>query len=272
MFDARRVAVVGVLGRPFVNLEPLLDLTALDAVHEEICVALAQLPTTYTGGSHRSMEIAAPSRAAEIGVDYGEVIAAFSDAELRTFARLADHPLDPDELRGKTFGEERDVPLSRPQMLWLETRHGVYFPWKVFYELMPVARWEDKDRLDGKRFTREAETFLPKTVQFLRSLPLLGIGRANLLGLRSGDHGTVHRDGNSDAPPAEFLMFCPAANKELFVWDEQQKHEHVARGRAFWFNDADYHGVRPAPHFRYSLRVDGPFTPDFRRRLSELSA
>lgn len=264
------MAIVGVLSRAFVDLEPLLDLGALDSVHEEICTALAQLPTTYTGGSHRSMEIAAPSRAHEIGIDYGEVIASLSSEQLAAFRHLADDPSAyAGDLQGKTYGEERELPLSRAQMLWLEARHGVYFPWKVFYELMPVSRWEDKDRLEGKRFTREAETFLPKTVQFLRSLPLLGIGRANVLGLRSFDHGTVHRDGDRDAPPAEFLLFCPGRNKELFVWDEQERHEHVVSSRAFWFNDADYHGVRPAPHFRYSLRVDGPFTPELRQQMIE---
>lgn len=264
------VAVVGVLGRPFIDLEPWLDLTALAAVHEEICIALAQLPTGYTGGSHRSMQIVAPSRAAEVGTDYGEVIAAFSDDEFAVFRSLADDPsLYTGDMRARSYGEEREVPLSRTQMLWLEAKHGVYFPWKVFYQLMPIDRWEDKDRLDGKRFTREAETFLPNTLRLLRSLPLRGIGRANILGLRSGDHGTVHRDGEAEAAPAEFVMLCPAGNKELFVWDEDTRQEHVARSRAFWFNDADYHGVRPAPHFRYSLRVDGPFTPELRSKMIE---
>jgi hypothetical protein len=39
----------------------------------------------------------------------------------------------------------------------------------------------------------------------------------------------------------------------------------------YWFNDMDYHGVEPDPFFRYSVRVDGIFTPaflkDLRRRL-----
>ncbi len=265
------VALLGLFGQPFVDLSSLLDLSALDAVHDEICLALSELPTTYTGGSHRSMQIAAPSRDAEVLTDYGEVIATFGADEFATFRSLADDPAGyPDDARACSFGEERDQPLSRAQMLWLEIRHGVYFPWKAFYELMPVARWEDKDRTAGKRFTREAETFLPRTLAFLRALPLSGIGRAGIFGLRGGDHGTVHRDGERDAAPAEFLMFCPAANKEFFVWDEAQQHEHVARARAFWFNDADYHGVRAAPHFRYSLRVDGPFTPALHDAMKRL--
>jgi hypothetical protein len=246
----------------------LLDLAALDAVHEEICVALAQVPSKYTGGSHRSMLIVPPGRAADVPEhgDYGEVIAAMTAESYRTFRALAEVPESfPETQQGASFGEERTHPLSRAQMRWLEVRHGVYFPWKTFVELMPVERWEDKDR--AGRFTWEAETFFPKTLAFLKSLPLAHIGRASIMGLQSFDHGTVHRDGEHPDSPSEFLMFCPAENKELFLWDEQAKHETVVRARAYWFNDCDYHGVRSAPYFRYSVRVDGPFTDSFRTQI-----
>ena len=39
-------------------------------------------------------------------------------------------------------------------------------------------------------------------------------------------------------------------------------------GRAYWFNDHDYHGVLPDPFFRYSIRVDGVFTREFRAALT----
>ena len=35
----------GVFGRPFVVLDDLLDLGGLDAIHDEICLALAQMPS-----------------------------------------------------------------------------------------------------------------------------------------------------------------------------------------------------------------------------------
>jgi Rieske 2Fe-2S family protein len=41
----------------------------------------------------------------------------------------------------------------------------------------------------------------------------------------------------------------------------------VIDARAYWFNDMDYHGVDPAKRFRYSVRVDGVFEPDFVRRV-----
>lgn len=262
------MALSGIFGRPFLDLTHELDLEGLDAVHDEICLGLAQVPAKYTGGSHRSMHIVPTRRETDVYIDYGEVIAALSAAEYQTFRSLATVPSDYPATLNKdaTFGEERAYPLSSAQMRWLEVRHGVYFPWKTFVELMPVERWEDKDHGEG-RFTWEAETYFPKTLAFLRSLPLTHIGRASIMGLQSFDHGTVHRDGEHGDAPSEFLMFCPMENKELFLWDEETRTEHLVCAKAYWFNDCDYHGVRSAPHFRYSLRVDGPFTDSFRAQI-----
>jgi hypothetical protein len=263
----------GLFGRPFIDLEPYLDLSGLDAIHEEICLGLASVPVDYTGGSHRTMGIIPPSRPDDVGVDYGEVIRSMTDAAFETFRSLADVPdqLDPARRADLTFGEERAIPLSRRQMHWLKVRYGVYFPWKAYVELIPNRRWEDKASPEGKQFTRLARTFFPKTIAFVESLPFSHIGRCNIMGLESFDHGTVHRDGEPDeqGEPDEFITFVPGANKRLFLWDDVTREEIFVDARAYWFNDFDYHGVVAAPHFRYSVRVDGAFVPELRRRIAE---
>ena len=74
--------IKGLFGRPYVDLEAYVEASSLPAIHEEICLALANVPVDYTGGSHRSMGIVPASREGEVLVDYGEVIAAMSDAEM----------------------------------------------------------------------------------------------------------------------------------------------------------------------------------------------
>ncbi len=262
----------GVFGRPYVDLEPYVDLDALDALDDEIAGGLAEVPVDYTGESHRSMEIMPASRAAEAHVDYGEVIAKMTADAYATFRSLASEPIafpgESDRL-GATFGEERDHPLSRRQMLWLEYRFGVYFPWKVYLEMIPNRTWEDKSDPDGKAFTRLARTFFPKTIAFVKSLPFTHIGRCNLMGLASNDHGTVHRDGDPASKKSvdHFITFCPRGDKRLFLWDEEQQQKVDVRGRAYWFDDSDYHGVEADPFFRYSIRVDGVFRPELLARL-----
>jgi hypothetical protein len=202
-------------------------------------------------------------------VDYQEVIRGLDDEGFATFRSLSDAPesIDPDRRRELQFGEERDVPLSMRQMLWLKMRHRVYFPWKVYAELIPNDRWEDKLRSAGKGFTRRAEALFPKTIAFVKSLPFTSVGRCNVMGLEANDHGTLHRDGDPTGAPEPFLTLCPGGDKRLFVLDPETNARISVEGRVVWFNDHDYHGVFADPFFRYSVRVDGVFTPTFRETL-----
>jgi hypothetical protein len=261
----------GIWGRPYVDLTPYVDTSGFAAIDEEITLALAVVPTSYTGGSHKSMGIVPPSLADEPYVDYGQVIDAMSDAEFARFVSLSDEPeaFDLARRRAYQFGEERAHPLSRRQMRWLVYRYGVYFPWKVFYEMIPTRDWEDKSTGAGKAFTDEAEARFPKLVAFVKSLPFAQIGRCNIMGLEANDHGTVHHDRSSDEKVAadHFITLCPRGDKRLFLWDEDEQRKVPVTPRAYWFNDCDYHGVEPDPFFRYSVRVDGFFRPELLARM-----
>ena len=263
----------GIFGQPFVSLEAHVDLAPLAEIHEEICLALTQMPIEYTGGSHRSMGIVPPSRLAEALVDYGEVIRGLPPEQFALFRSLADDPgsIDAAAQGDSEFGEEREHPLSWRQMLWLKFRHGVYFPWKVYVELIPNRYWADKSDSEGKSFTRLARAFFPKTIAYVKTLPFASIGRCNIMGLEANDHGTTHRDGEPDDKPEpdQFITLSPAGNKRLFLWDEDQKEKTYVTGRAYWFNDHDHHGVDADPFFRYSLRVDGVFRPELLEALRE---
>lgn len=270
MIRSGKSTLTGIDGRPFVDLEPFLDLGDLEGLDDEICVGLTQVTPEYTGGCHRSMGIMPAVYAREPWADYGEVISAMDDDAFVVFVSLSDDPgaIDLTNRASYTFGEERAVPLSRRQMKYLEYKYGVYFPWKVYVELMPGGRWVDKADPRGKAFTRDAMLYFPRTVAFVQSLPFEQIGSVKLLGLSSNDHGTVHRDRDpADGEPDEFVTFCPTGEKRLFLWDDGAAEKVLAPSRAYWFNDADYHGVEAAPAFRYSIRVDGKFTSDFRAKV-----
>ena len=257
------------LGGPYVDLERYVDVAALGELDDEVCAGLACVATDYTGGSHKSMGIVPPSSAHDRDVDYGQVIAAMSRADFARFIALSDTPYDFDLDRRTEyeFGEEREWPLSRRQMRFLEFRHRVYFPWKVFYELVPNWRWEDRARGEGKMFTDEARCFFPRTIAFIERLPFARIGRCNILGLQSHDHGTVHHDGEEESEVGHFITLCPRGDKRLFLWDEERRLPIPVHGRAYWFDDRNYHGIAADPFFRYSIRVDGAFQPEFLRRL-----
>jgi hypothetical protein len=236
-------------------------------------MGLTQVPVAYTGGSHRSMGIMPPSRVDEALVDYGEVIANFTEDEKRQFVELAEDPSELEPSDALQFGEEKEHSLSFRQMLFLKFRYGVYFPWKVFYEMIPNKYWDQKSSSAGKSFKRQARALFPKTVKLVESLPFVQVGRCNIMGVEAHDHGTIHKDGeHREKPEADhFIALCPVKNKRLFLWDEETQTKTFVPGHAYWFNDSDYHGVAADPFFRYSVRVDGVFDPEFldelRRKL-----
>ena len=109
-----------------------------------------------------------------------QAIESLSDEELAVFLSLSEDTaaLRVEDRARLRFGDETDHPLTRAQKRWLAYRHGVYFPWKVFYHLLENDRWEDKHSGDGKSFGDEAREVFPETVRFLEALPFAEIGRA----------------------------------------------------------------------------------------------
>jgi Rieske 2Fe-2S family protein len=264
---------IGIWGYPYLDLEEFLDLSGLDAVHEEICGALPTVPVGRTGATLKWMGVVAPEVAADPYRDAMEAIARLPPAQFRELVALADDPAAFDLVRQDQyrFGDETDHPLNLPQMRWLEYRHGVYFPWRVVYHFVENVRWEDKNSGAGKTFAAAALERFPLTVALLRMLPFEEIGRCVLFGLEANDHAPLHRDTepDPDGPVAHSITLCPAANKRFYLMDPGQEERFEVACRAYWFNDMDWHGVIAEPFFRYSLRVDGVFRPDFVARLRD---
>jgi len=267
---------IGSHGRkePYVNLENLIDCSVFAELHEEICLGLLGVDWFYTGGSHKWMKIVPPEFADDAYADYMEVINNFSDEEFMRFIALGSPQLqlDVNNRRHYTFGEDAKIPLSWNQYQYLKYRYGVYFPWKVYYQFIEGEfDWTTK-HLHDRDFTEQSKEFFPKTCAYIRSLPFKNVGRCDLMGLEANDHGTIHRDNYErrfDPPIMDFITICPADNKSLFLWHEETKEKLFVPGKAYTFNDMNYHGVEPEKHFRYSIRIDGTFTDEFREKIRQ---
>ena len=194
-----------------------------------------------------------------------------SPAELVKFVSYGEAPegFDPARAGDYQFGDETDHPLSREQMLYLKYRYGVYFPWKVCYHLLENDRWDDKHSGEGKSWNEDARLHFPKTIALIEQLPFREIGRVVIFGILPNDHAPLHRDSEpgKDLSIAQFITIDPRQNKGLYLQNAAEDEKVVVDASAYWFNDMDYHGVLSAPHFRYSIRIDGVFEPSFVRDL-----
>jgi hypothetical protein len=263
--------LVGIWGRPYVDLSPYIDISGFPALDEEIAYGLARVETSYTGGSLKWMNVVAPWVQDDPYVDYGHVIAELSREEFIRFVSLAEDPAryDVERFREYTFGDETDHPLTRAQMRYLAYRHDVYFPWKVCHHLLENDRWEDKHSGEGKAFSAEARAIFPETVAFIERLPFVEIGRCVIFGLEANDHAPLHRDTEPGRAltVAQSISFDPRGNKRFFLCDKEGETRTMVEAPIYWFNDMDYHGVLADPFFRYSIRVDGMFQAEFVKRL-----
>jgi len=263
--------LVGIWGRPFIDLAHVVDLDALARLDEEISVGLALEEPGQTGGSLKHMGVTAPWVDRDAYVDYGRVIERFSLAEWRALVSLADEPraFRERDWRETRFGDETEHPLNARQIRYLTYRFGVYFPWKVCVHLLENDRWEDKHAGAGKDFTDRARASFPRTVELIRALPFREVGRVVIFGLLPNDHAPAHRDSEPGRALsiAQSVSLDPRGTKRFFLTDPDRERELVVDARAYWFNDKDYHGVHADPFFRYSIRVDGVFVPSFLRDL-----
>lgn len=145
----------GILGRPFLDLEPLLDapvVASLDAVAAEVEAGLVHAEARFTGGTLKWMGVCAQWTRDDGCLDAMHAIEAFSLEDWRALVALADEPqaFDEERWRETRFGDETDHPFNRAQERWLAIRHGVYFPWKCCVHLLDNDRWEDKHHGVGK--------------------------------------------------------------------------------------------------------------------------
>ena len=270
----------GIFGRPYADLSELVDTSSFDELHREITRGLALVPTSYTGGTLKCMGVCAPWVLQDPYRDAMHAIEAMSPDEIAELVSLGDDDgrvatdaTDP----ALTFGDETDRPFTTAQALFLEQRYGVYFPWKVCYHLLENDRWEDKHSGEGKDFSEEARAIFPKTVAFVESLPMLEMGRVVIFGLRANDHAPAHRDSEPGKALAiaQSISFEPSRgaagtggrHKRFYLAAPDGSAEVPVDAPIYWFNDMDWHGVHPDPWFRYSVRVDGVFQPDFLDRI-----
>jgi Rieske 2Fe-2S family protein len=271
------VTLVGLFGRPYLDLEPLVASEELPALDDEISGALPLATRTSTGGTLKWMGVVAPFQMDDPYVDAMFAIERMERAELERFVALGDDPgsVDLDAPR-RAFGDETDHPFTPAQVTFLEVRHGVYFPWKACVHLLENDRWDDKHtgyvvsrRGGSKDFTDEAKRLFPRTVAFVQALPFRELGRVVIFGLNANDHAPFHRDTEPGKALqiAQSISIDPRGTKRFVLAGPDGAEKVPVEARVYWFNDMDYHGVEADPSFRYSIRCDGVFEAGFMRTL-----
>jgi hypothetical protein len=56
--------------------------------------------------------------------------------------------------------------------------------------------------------------------------------------------------------------------KAFFVEDKDSDTRHYIKSQVAWFDTANYHGSDTSPYSAFSIRVDGVFTDQFKKKIN----
>lgn len=253
--------IKGINGKPYYNLDNLIDIAGWQALHPEICKGLVLSKNKKEGNLY-------VCAGAETSPHYG--FRKFIYYAIQEYNALpVDHPI---KIQGESLG---GLDGNRDQFIqYLKLTMGAYDSYQFIFLKTEQGGWES--RFDEKAWTPDIEYF-PNLKLWLEQLVdqnvFKHLGRIIFF---KQEHDTVpgiHRDlyqGTADDYPAhrnEFIHLTPDANKGMLLWDPETKKNLYLESRASWWNDQDWHGASPSPVQTYSLRVDGQFTDEFRKKL-----
>lgn len=157
---------------------------------------------------------------------------------------------------------------------YLKMAMGAYDPY-IYYFLWEEGSWDD--RTAPRKLTEEAQYF-PGTVKWVEDMITNNIfehiGRVIFFHCEADGIPFEHRDldakngvNNHGPHRNEFIHIRPNTKKAFYIWDPENKNKVYLNTRAAWWNDNDWHGGEKIMEQSYSLRIDGKFTDDFRKKL-----
>jgi hypothetical protein len=241
----------GIGGKPYIDCQEHIDLQTLKDMNMEICMGIA--------ASDIKAGVYGP------GVVESERYGNF----MMMKSKLSRDPA------ADEYGWNRMT--HNQQNTFAKLYFHLYNPSTVVYlrepakGIDPLVAYRKKAFTDGWDWTNNVKNF-PKLKTWLDSLigtVFQEYGRI-LFFLHEHDCKLLtHRDGIASMPHRnEFLWINPTGIKKFFVYDETKDQRHDVNSPVAFFNDLDMHGGDTNECMTWTLRIDGVFTEEFRKRVN----
>lgn len=125
----------------------------------------------------------------------------------------------------------------------------------------------DLDRPELWTEAEDAAEFEP-LMEFIRSLPFEARGRQIIIFDDGNREVPAHRDHLSTDVCNEFIWMRTNLKKPLYMLNDETNEKLYVESYSAWFDTVNqYHGSDVAEGLTFSIRVDGIFSPEFRRRI-----
>ena len=259
--------IKGINGTPYFNMEPYLDMTAFDRLQPEIIKGFAEAREFAKEGTWMAPGFTFEEMSYQI--NWKPIYKAMEE-----FMALPD--TDPIKQAGMTLMPKDFKNFQERNKFTRFIKHamGAYDPY-IYYFLWEEGDWNH--RPSERQMTDEAKYF-PGVVEWVLKLKedriFEHIGRVIFFHLEHDGLPFEHRDldakngVNVIAPHRnEFIHIRPDTRNQFYLWDPETKCKTGINARAAWWNDVDWHGGNRVMAQTYSLRIDGKFTDEFRKKL-----
>ena len=248
----------GINSQPFINLDPFIDVDGFTNLHYKICKGIALADYKKEGN------IVEPG-----GFEKHPPL------NFKPFFEvLKEYNALPYEHEIRVIGREIGEYQNRDKfMLYLKLSMGAYDPYQFVFLKAESGGWET--RFDEKEWTADAVHF-PELKRWLENLVgtvFKYLGRSIIFKAEHDCQMTLHRDlifpDETDYfdHRHEFIHLRPNLDKPFYIWDPDTDTRILVDSKASFFNDHDWHSGGKTNKQTYSVRVDGPFTDEFRDKI-----
>ena len=125
----------------------------------------------------------------------------------------------------------------------------------------------DLDKPELWQRTSEADDF-PLLMDFIDTLPFKATARMLIMYDDVARPISAHRDHETTEVCHEFIWFRTNLNKPFYMLNHRTKEKLYVESYSAWFDTVNqFHGTDPQEGLSFSIRVDGLFTDEFKRRI-----
>jgi hypothetical protein len=125
----------------------------------------------------------------------------------------------------------------------------------------------DLDKTELWERTPDADEFF-WLMDFIGSLPFKATARMLIMYDDVARPVTPHRDHTSTDICHEFIWFRTNMNKPFYMFNHHTGEKKYVESYSAWFDTVNqFHGTDPGEGLTFSIRVDGIFTDEFRKRI-----
>jgi hypothetical protein len=247
----------GINSQPFINLDNHIDIDGFTKLHYQICKGIVM-------SNKKEGNIVEPG-----GFDN-----AYEFNCKPTFMALKEYHSLPEDHEIRVIGREIGEYKNRDKfVLFLKLALGAYDPYQFIFLKTEDGGWST--RFEEKAWTPDIVHF-PELKQWLESLVGTVFNYLGRIIIFKAEHDCqmfMHRDLILPEETGyfnhrhEFIHLRPNLDKPFYIWDPETDTKILMDSRASFFNDQDWHSGGKTNKQTYSIRIDGEFTEEFRRKI-----